>query len=211
MEKKRFSLPIMSFFGRYCSLVEGVSSVVYMVKCLKIKCLIFVLLASTSAGIGQYEDNPLRNSKWFSVGGGMNTSDYWSWQGMVSYSKRGESSLLQTRIAFTQELFEAPNDSCTDTKNKLSELGVLWGDGWAGRSWYVTGAVGFGFNVRQYCRKADYENEYITGLTLGVPFQVEAGVYFGKYSGISLIAVGNWNFREPYAGAHLAYTRRLKK
>jgi len=159
----------------------------------------------------QYEDNPLRGKRWVSVGGGLNTSDYWSWQAMFSYSKRGEGSLVQARVAFTQELWIAENDSCTERRNKLSELGVLWGDGWGGRSWYVTGAVGFGFNVRQYCRKADYKDEYITGLTLGVPFQIEAGLRFGKYSGISVIGVGNWNFREPYAGAHLAYTRQLSK
>lgn len=167
-------------------------------------------MASVGA-LAQYEDNPLRGSRWVSVGGGINSSDYWSWQGMVTYSKRGEGSLVQVRGAFTQELWMADNDSCTERHNKLSELGVLWGDGWGGRNWYVTGSVGFGLNVRQYCRKADYENEYITGLTLGVPFQVEAGLRLGKYSAVTLTGVGNWNFREPYAGALLAYTRFLKK
>jgi hypothetical protein len=177
-----------------------------------INSLLFLFLVLVSElGFAQYEDNPLRGSRWVSVGGGINTSDYWSWQGMLSYSKRGEGSLVQLRAAFTQELWIAPNDSCTEKHNKLSEFGVLWGDGWGGRKWYVTGSVGFGLNVRQYCRKADYENEYITGLTLGVPFQVEAGLRMGKYAAISFIGVGNWNFREPYAGAHLAYTRFIKK
>jgi hypothetical protein len=170
-----------------------------------------LLLCRAVPHFAQYADNPLRGSKWVSVGGGLNTSDYWSWQGMVSYSSRGDGSLVQARLAFTQELLIAANDSCTERRNKLSELGILWGDGWGGKKWYATGSVGFGFNVRQYCRSAGYDNEYITGLTLGVPFQIEAGIRLGKYSGISLLGVGNWNFREPYAGALLAYTRYLKK
>lgn len=183
-----------------------------MCKGLKIRLLILILLGGLGfKGLAQYEDNPLRGKRWYGVSGGINSADYWSWQGMFTYSKRGEGSLVQTRIAFTQELWMAPNDSCTERHNKLTELGVLWGDGWGGRSWYVTGAIGFGFNMRQYCRKADYDNEYITGLTLGVPFQVEAGIRFAKYSAISLVGVGNWNFREPYAGAHLAYIRYLGK
>lgn len=172
---------------------------------------LFWWVFSTSAAHAQYEDNPLRNRRWYSVSGGLNTSDYWSWQGMFSYSKRGEGSLIQTRLAFTQELWMAPNDSCTEKHNKLSELGVLWGDGWAGKRWYVTGSMGFGFNVRQYCRSAGYNYEYITGLTLGVPFQVEAGLLLGKKAGLSIIGIANWNFREPYAGAHLAYIRFLGK
>jgi len=157
----------------------------------------------------QYSDNPLRGKRWYSVGAGINSSDYWSWQGMFSYSKRGETSLVQARVAFTQELWIASNDSCTEKHNKLIELGVLWGDGWGGKHWYATGSVGFGFNVRMYCRPADYGYEYITGLTLGVPFQIEAGVLLGKKSGLSLIGVGNWNFREPYLGAQLALYRML--
>lgn len=182
-----------------------------MRKLLKNNTLFFFVLLTSLGGLAQYEDNPLRGSRWVSLGGGINTSDYWSWQSMLSYSKRGESSLIQVRAAFTQELFMASDDSCTERHNKLSEFGVLWGDGWSGRIWYVSGAVGFGFNVRQYCRRADYENEYITGVTLGVPFQVEAGLKLGKYSAVTLTGVGNWNFREPYAGALLAYTRFLKK
>jgi hypothetical protein len=182
-----------------------------MFKLLINKILFAFLMFISLSSFGQYDDNPLRGSRWVNIGGGINTSDYWSWQSLISYSKRGESSLIQVRAAFTQELWIAADDSCTDRHNKLSELGVLWGDGWGGKTWYVTGAVGFGFNVRQFCRRADYENEYITGLTLGVPFQIEAGLRLGKYSAVTLTGVGNWNFREPYAGALLAYTRFLKK
>lgn len=159
----------------------------------------------------QYSDNPLRGSRWVGVSSGMNTSDNWAWQAMLTYSKRGEGSLVQARAGYTQELSLTVNDSCPEYRNKLVELGLLWGEGWGGKSWYVSGTVGFGFNVRRQCKPGGYENEIETGLTLGVPFQIEAGIRLGESSGISLIGVGNWNFREPYAGAHLAYIRRLSK
>jgi len=170
-----------------------------------------ILLLMSLSLSAQYSDNPLRGKRWYNVGAGLNTADYWSWQGMLSYSKRGEGSLVQTRFAFTQELWIAPNDSCTEKHNKLFELGLMWGDGWGGKRWYATGSVGFGFNMRMYCRKNGYANEYITGLTLGVPLQIEAGVLLGKQSGISLIGTGNWNFRQPYLGAQLAFYRMLNK
>ena len=161
--------------------------------------------------VAQYSDNPLRGMRWVGVSSGMNTSDNWAWQGMLTYSKRGEGSLVQARAAYAQELWLTGNDSCPEYRNKLAEFGVLWGEGWGGKSWYVSGTVGFGFNVRRQCKPGGYENEIETGLTLGVPFQIEAGIRLGEYSGISLIGVGNWNFREPYVGAHLAYIRRLSK
>ena len=173
-------------------------------------CLGSVLTAGLPC-VAQYSDNPLRGSRWMSLSSGMNTSDNWAWQAMLTYSKRGEGSLVQARVGYTQELWLTEIDSCPEHRNKLVELGVLWGDGWGGKSWYVTGSVGFGFNVRRFCSRDGYENEVLTGLTLGVPFQVEAGLRLGKRSGLSLIGIGNWNFREPYAGAHLAYIRRLSK
>ena len=176
---------------------------------IKLLLLLFAVLVLSSQAGAQYSDNPLRNSRWYSAGIGLNTSDYWSWQTAFTYSKRGEASLVQARLAYTQELWMAADDSCTDRHNRLTEVGILWGDGWAGKRWYATGSIGFGFNMRMYCRKADYESEYITGLTLGVPIQVEAGVLLGKKSGISLIGLGNWNFREPYLGAQLAFYRIL--
>jgi hypothetical protein len=180
-------------------------------RALKSAVIALFLLATRLQADAQYSDNPLRGSRWLSVSSGMNTSDNWAWQAMLTYSKRGEGSLVQARAAYTQELWLTDTDSCPDFRNKLAELGVLWGDGWGGKSWYVTGAVGFGFNIRRYCTLGGYENDIVTGLTLGVPFQVEAGIKFGEHSGLSLIGVGNWNFREPYAGAHLAYIRRLSK
>lgn len=212
MEKKIEIQKTEHYLALNCRRRLCVLSFEAMIKYLKISVFISICVAVCTDGVwAQYEDNPLRGKRWWTIAGGINTADYWSWQGMVSYSKRGESSLIQTRVAFTQELWMSADDSCTERRNKLSEFGVLWGDGWGGKRWYATGSVGFGFNVRQFCRKADYENEFVTGITLGVPFQIEAGLRFGKYSGIGLVGVGNWNFREPYLGAHLAYIRYLGK
>jgi hypothetical protein len=161
--------------------------------------------------LAQYTDNPLKGRRWISFSAGVNTADYYSWQGMISYTKRGDASLTQVRVAHTQELLFAPNDSCTSRLNRLSEFALLWGDGWGGKKWYVTGAVGFGLNVRMFCRQISYEDQYITSVTVGVPVQVEMGVYLGKKSAIGLIGTGNWNFRESYAGLNLAYTYRLSK
>jgi hypothetical protein len=169
------------------------------------------LLCFREQAEAQYSDNPLRGMRWVGVSSGMNTSDNGAWQAMLTYSKRGEGSLVQARAAYTQELWLTGNDSCPEYRNKLAEFGVLLGEGWGGKSWYVSGSVGFGFNVRRYCQLVGYENELATGFTLGVPLQIEAGIRLGEYSGISLMGVGNWNFREPYAGAHLAYIRRLSK
>ena len=159
----------------------------------------------------QYSDNPLKGKRWLSFGAGVNTADYYSWQGLASYSKKGENSLVQTRVAYTQELLFSPEDSCTSKINRLSEFAVLWGDGWGGKNWFITGAVGFGFNVRMFCRRTTYEDQYITSITAGVPVQVELGVHIGKKFAIGLIGTGNWNFRESYAGINLAYYYSLNK
>ena len=49
---------------------------------------------------------------------------------------------------------------------------------------------------------------YKAGATIGVPAQIEMG-YLSKKGGLSLMLTGNWNFREPYYGALLCYTRKL--
>lgn len=172
---------------------------------------ILLLLCSSHVMSAQYADNPLKGRRWLSFSAGINTADYYSWQGMISYSKRGESSLTQVRVAHTQELLFSSDDTCTSRLNRLTEFALLWGDGWGGSSWYVTGSVGFGLNVRMFCRQASYEEQYITSITVGVPLQVETGIYLGKKSAIGLIGTGNWNFRESYLGVNLAYTYRLSK
>lgn len=159
-------------------------------------------------GTGQITDNPLKEKKWFNVGVGANNADNVSWQGMASFTSRGESISTQVRMAFSQELIESPMDTCTERKNKLAELGLLWGDGWGGRKWYVHGSVGFGLNFRFYCDDADYGYRYLTAVTIGVPAQIEAGAFFNPHWGVALVGMGNWNFRAPYAGATLGVVYR---
>jgi hypothetical protein len=114
-------------FWRYCHLLMRFMHLEKLIGTFRVPLLCALLALSPAVQvIAQYEDNPLRGQRWVSVSGGLNTSDYWSWQGMVTYSKRGEGSLVQTRVALTQELFMAADDSCTEKHNKLAEIGVLW-------------------------------------------------------------------------------------
>lgn len=159
----------------------------------------------------QYEESPLKGKKWYTVSVGANSMDLSAWQGMASFSSRGETVLTQARVAYSQELFKADHDSCPEHKNRLAEAGILWGDGWGGKKWYATAAIGFGFNVRMFCRYSEYQNQYITAVTLGLPVQIEAGFLVSKNIGINLVGVGNWNFRAPYAGGHLGVFYRFNK
>lgn len=158
----------------------------------------------------QYEDNPLKGKKWATLGAGLNTADNISWQTAITGTMRGETMITQLRFGYSQELIEAANDSCTNVKNRIIEMGLLWGDGWGGKRWFVAGTLGFGLNVRMYCTPGDYEDfEYLTAVTLGIPAHIELGVMASKNIGITLSVLGNWNFRQPYAGAHLGVTYRM--
>ncbi len=171
---------------------------------------IVLLTLAYMQGFAQYTDNPLLGKHWATLSGGLNTADNVSWQACASAAMRGETMMTQARIAYSQELIEVANDTCTFRKNNLTELAVMWGDGWGGKHWYVTGTLGFGFNVRMYCDDKDYGGyRYLTAVTIGLPAQIDVGVLFGKYSGITLSMLGNWNFRQAYAGAHLGFTRRF--
>jgi|GEM_PF-818930 len=173
--------------------------------------LFTTVITSLSA---QYTVNPLTDKRWMSVSGGANTADNISWQAGVSYAFHGETLLTQMRVMYSQELIEAPDDSCFAYKNRIAEFGIMWGDGWGGRHWYVSGAIGMGVNVRMYCdeKPQDKESfEYFAATTIGVPAQAEVGVLVSESVGINLSVLGNWNFRQPYIGAHLGVVYRLKK
>jgi hypothetical protein len=87
----------------------------------------------------------------------------------------------------------------------------MWGDGYAWKNGYVTGSLGFGFNVRYYCDDGDFEDRYISALTVGLPAQIEAGFYIGKHWTAGVVLVGNWNLRAPYLAPYLGVGYRLKK
>lgn len=162
----------------------------------------------------QYRDNPLIGQHWLTVSGGLNTADYVSWQTGVSYAFRGESLVTQMRLMYSQELIEGPADSCFAFKNRIAEYGLMWGDGWGGKHWYVSGGIGMGLNIRMFCdRKVQDRNSfrYRTAATIGVPVQAECGVWLGPSFGLNLTALANWNFRQPYVGGHLGLIWRLRQ
>lgn len=174
-------------------------------------CVFLVIVLLQHVAAGQYEDNPLKGKKWLTISTGLNGMDYLSWQGMASYSMRGETVLTQFRMAYSQELIKASNDSATYRLNRLSELGLMWGDGWSGKKWYVTGAAGFGLNVRMFARRTIYEDQYLTAVTLGIPFQIELGTLITPRFGMNLLCSANLNFRAPYVGGQLGAFWRMKK
>ena len=159
--------------------------------------------------MAQYEDSPLKGERWATISGGPNSMDYLSWQGMGSLSIRGESVLTQVRIGYSQELIQPKLDSCSGRINRLTEIGLLWGDGWATNQWYATASIGFGLNMRMFCSHKLYEDKYITVMTIGVPTQIEFGVYINNKIGVNMVGVANWNFRAPYIGGHLGVFYRL--
>lgn len=169
-----------------------------------------LLFCCFSVGVfSQIEENPLKGKTWFNAGTGLTNMDNVSWQAFGSVAKRGETLTTQFRMAYSQEFIESTMDTCTERKNKLAEMGILWGDGWGGRKWYAHGSIGFGLNMRFYCDDADYGYRYLTAITIGVPAQIELGAMIDPHLGIALVGTGNWNFRAPYAGGTLGIFYRL--
>jgi hypothetical protein len=176
-------------------------------------CFFIVLIVANANQMlyGQYSDNPLKGQRWCTLSGGLGNMDYISWGTGISYSKRGETLLTQVKLAFSQEFIESAEDTCTAVKNRLIESGIMWGDGYAWKHAYVSGSLGFGFNIRYYCDQGDFEDRYLSALTVGLPAQIEAGIYLGKHWAAGLVLVGNWNLRSPYVASYLGVSYRLKK
>jgi hypothetical protein len=170
-----------------------------------------ILLLLSGISNGQYTENPLKEKRWIGFAGGLNTADNISWNGTGFYSRRSDVILTSIRLGYSQEFIESANDSCTSKKNKIAEAAVMWGDGWGGDRWYLTGAAGFGFNVRRYCDDREKGDVGLTAVTIGIPFQVEIGAMFNPRLGVVLVAMGNWNLRQAYLGANIGMVWRLKK
>lgn len=175
--------------------------------------LIFVFAITTAALHAQYTSNPLKDKKWINVSAGLTNMDNVSWMGSASASLRTDVLITSGRIAYSQELFEADNDSVLSPKNRLIEMGLMWGEGYAGKNWYVSLVGGMGLNLRLYADDDDNTPEIrrLTAVTIGVPVQLEAGVFFTEQIGLSINGVANWNFRRPYVGAHIGCFYRFKK
>ena len=172
---------------------------------------ILFLFCLCSTAIAQYTTNPMLNTRWTSFGIGANSSDNLSYQLFASKSKYEETVSTTIRAAYSQELIEGADDSIFFRKNRSLEVGILWGQVWGKNNLFLAASAGMGLTLRLYGDSAlQVTNEFVykAGATIGVPAQIEMG-YLSKKGGLSLMLVGNWNFREPYYGALLCYTRKL--
>ena len=151
------------------------------------------------------------NTTWTSFGLGANSSDNLSYQLFASKSMYAETVSTTLRAAYSQELIEGADDSIFFRKNRSIEVGVLWGQVWGRNNLFLAASAGMGLNLRLYGDSAMQVIDqfvYKAGATIGVPAQIEMG-YLSKKGGLSLMLTGNWNFREPYYGALICYTRKL--
>lgn len=159
----------------------------------------------------QYTTNPMLNTRWTSFGLGANSSDNFSYQLFASKSTFEETVSTTVRAAYSQELLDGQDDSIFFRKNRSLEVGVLWGQVWGRNNLFLAASAGMGVTLRLYGDSALQVIDqfvYKAGVTIGVPAQIEMG-YLSKNGGLSLMLVGNWNFREPYYGAVVCYTRKL--
>jgi hypothetical protein len=159
----------------------------------------------------QYTTNPMLNTSWTSFGLGANSADNLSYQLFASKSTYEETVSTTLRAAYSQELIEGKDDSIFFRKNRSLEVGVLWGQVWGKNNMFLAASAGMGLTLRLYGDSAMQVIDqfiYKAGATIGVPAQIEMG-YLSKKGGLSFMLTGNWNFREPYYGAVLCYTRKL--
>ena len=172
--------------------------------------LLFLMFISLIAQ-AQYTTNPMLNTTWTSFGLGANSADNLSYQLFASKSTYEETVSTTLRAAYSQELIEGQDDSIFFRKNRSLEVGILWGQVWGRKNMFVAASAGMGLSLRLYGDSAMQvlnQFEYKAGATIGVPAQIEMG-YLSKKGGLSLMLTGNWNFREPYYGALICYTRKL--
>ncbi|MFA9221644.1 MAG: hypothetical protein ACEQSL_10690 [Sediminibacterium sp.] len=172
---------------------------------------ILFLFCLCSTAIAQYTTNPMLNTRWTSFGIGANSSDNLSYQLFASKSKYEETVSTTIRAAYSQELISGKDDSIFFRKNRSLEVGILWGQVWGKNNLFLAASAGMGLTLRLYGDSAlQVTNEFVykAGATIGVPAQIEMG-YLSKKGGLSLMFVGNWNFREPFYGALICYTRKL--
>ncbi len=172
-----------------------------------------LLMGSIQSAKAQYSENPMTNRRWVNFSNGVNTADNLSWQTALTYSKRSDILMSSARFGYSQELIEGPNDSVTVSKNKIIELGMMWGEAFGGNKWYISAAAGMGLNVRIYGDDIEDTTAFrtVTGVTIGVPLQIEAGFFINDNWGLNATGVANWNFRQPYVGAHFGIVYRFKK
>jgi hypothetical protein len=161
----------------------------------------------TAAAYAQPKANPLRDKAWNGLGAGMHNGDYVSYNVLAWRAVRSDYIITAYRLGYSQELITGPADSCTISRSKSLEAGIMWGDGYGNDRYYVCAMAGMGINQRWYCDDDD-PGEYVkkSRLTIGVPAQAEAGINITPDLKLGLGIVANWNFLEPYVGGMLHLT-----
>lgn len=133
---------------------------------------------------------------------GASTADKGAGQFLMNFHHRSENVLTSVRFGYSQELGLNPNDTCTIRQSKTYEIGVLWGDGYAGKKVYFVAGAGMGVFMRRQCLETPYEEQdFGSRFTIGVPVQVELGYFVTRKFFTHLTLNGGWNFRQPYFGA----------
>jgi len=173
--------------------------------------LVLAFISVSAVSWAQYKANPMNNKIWQHYGIGVNTADNLSWNTLFTQTKQNDDISTTLKFAYSQEWIEGKDDSIFFRKNRTIEGGIMWGQAWATGHLYVHACAGMGLTLRLYGdHKVQSNTEYVykAGLTIGVPAQLEVG-YLQKDYGITLLMTGNWNFRQPYMGAAICYTRRM--
>ncbi|MDZ4823573.1 MAG: hypothetical protein SH856_08945 [Flavobacteriales bacterium] len=164
--------------------------------------LAFFLFAESISA--QAKANLLKGKQWWLAGAGVSNADYQSYMVGGTFSKRSDYIITSYRMYFSQELVAGPHDSCTVSKSRNLEAGLLWGDALAGKKGYLSATAGMGLNHRWYCDDGDPgEFRKVTRLTIGVPIQLDAGINLSGNMKLGIAVVANWNFLEPYVGSLL--------
>lgn len=169
--------------------------------------LLCLALFTEVSSFAQPEPNPLKDRRWRGGGVGMHSGDHLSYSAMAWQARRSDDIVTGFRLGYSQELITGPKDSCTVSRSRSIEGGIMWGDGYGNDKYYLSAMAGMGLMQRWYCDDDD-PGEFIkkSRLTIGVPFQAEAGVSLSGDLRLGVALIANWNFLEPYAGGLISLT-----
>ncbi|MDZ4752055.1 MAG: hypothetical protein SGI87_10600 [Flavobacteriales bacterium] len=169
---------------------------------------VFALLLLSSSGVmAQFETNRLKNTKWYSFSPGFTSSDRLSGSLALSLTKRNDMLASSYRLQYQHQL-SSPTDSCDKAAYSV-EFAALWGEGISGKSGYIVFLAGMGLTRRTYCQGEEEEYARKSRTLVGVPVQIEMGLYLNKKWSVGLNLIAGWNFLEPYAGGQLKLSYHL--
>ena len=157
--------------------------------------------------LAQFETNRLKDKHWYTLALGTSSADELSSTVSLGYTGRNDMLVSAYRLQYQGQLAE-PTDSCS-FKARSFEFAALWGEGTAGKNAYVVFMAGMGLTRRIYCLGADQQYQRKARTLVGVPFQIEGGLFVNKNWSIGLTIIGGWNFLEPYLGGQLKLSYHL--